>query len=154
MSNINVSIIEAVVTAVHEFNCLKGYGVDYFVEVQSSNSTVYLQIVVYDNDARSYCQYIHEGDSINVTGDLKVKVYKKKDGTDGIALIIERPVSFSKIDHSKDKPQSLQDLYNSKTLNIVQATDAVTANEDTASADTAEDDFWDIVSSENKKDRR
>jgi len=108
MSNVNIYINEAAVTAIHEFNSFKGYGVDYFVEAQSCNGTVYLQVVAYDNEARSYCQYIHEGDYVRVTGDLKVKVYKKKDGTDGTALIIEKPIVFSKIISGNSSQQLLQ----------------------------------------------
>ncbi len=108
MSQVNVTIEEAAVTAVHEFNSFKGYGADFYVEAQSSNSTVYLQVVVYDDEARSYCRYIHEGDYVRITGDLKTKPYRKKDGTEGLSLIIERPVVFSKIVSGNSKPQLQQ----------------------------------------------
>lgn len=108
MSEVNVNINSAAVTAIHEFNSFMGYGVDFYIEARSSIGTVYLQVVVYDNEARSYCRYIHEGDYVRVTGDLKTDKYKKKDGTEGISLIIERPVSFSKIVGSDSESQLLQ----------------------------------------------
>ena len=151
MANVNINIIEATVTAVHEFRSVRGFGADFFIEAQSSDCTVYLQVVVYDNEARSYCQYIHEGDYVRVTGDLKVKVYKKKDGTEGTALIIERPVSFSKIVRSNSKSQLLQNTHDGKTQNIVQSTNAVTANAVSADAVIDGDGFWDIVFSEAEK---
>ena len=39
-SNISLPINKATVTAVHEFNSFKGYGVDFFIEAQTSNGTV------------------------------------------------------------------------------------------------------------------
>lgn len=151
MSQVDVNINEAVVTAVHEFKSFKGYGVDFFVEARSTKGTVFLQVVTYDNEARSYCQYIHEGDYVRVTGDLTVKVYKKKDGTEGTALTIERPVSFSKIVRSDSKLQLLQDIVDSKTQSNVQITDTVTANAVSADAVIDGDGFWDIVFSEAEK---
>ena len=108
MNNITININEAAVTAIHEFNSIKGYGVDFYIEAKSSNGTVYFQIVTYDNEARSYCRYIHEGDYVRVTGELKTKPYRKKDGTEGLSLLIERPVLFSKIASSNSKPQFQQ----------------------------------------------
>ena len=97
MSEVNININSAAVTAIHEFKSFKGYGVDFYIEAQSSNGTVYFQVVLYDDTACNYCRYIHEGDYVRVTGDLKTKPYRKKDGTEGLSLIIERPVVFSKI---------------------------------------------------------
>lgn len=105
MSEVNVNINKAAVTAVHEFNSFKGYGVDFFIEVKSSNGTVYLQVVLYDDIACSFSGNIRVGDHVRVTGDLKVKPYEKKDGTAGTALIIERPVSFSKVVSGYSEPQ-------------------------------------------------
>ena len=105
MCEVYVNINEATVTAVNEFNSFKGYGVDFFIEVKGSNGTVYLQVVLYDNIARRNYGYIHAGDHVKVTGDLKVKPYEKKDGTAGTALIIERPISFSKIVSGYSEPQ-------------------------------------------------
>ena len=151
MSLVNINIREATVTAVHEFTSYLGYGVDFFIEAQSSYGTVYLQVIIYDSSARNYCQYIHQGDSVRVTGDLKVKVYKKKDGTDGTALIIEKPEVFSKIVGSNSRTQLLQDTPNNKIQNSVQTTTAVTAN--AVSADTVidGDGFLDLVFSDSEK---
>ena len=151
MANVNININEAAVTAVHEFRSVRGYGVDFYIEAQSSDCTVYLQVVTYDNEARSYCQYIHEGDYVRVTGDLKVKVYKKKDGTEGTALIIERPVSFSKLVRDNSKPQLLHGTPDSKIQKSIQTTTAVTAKAVPADAVIDGDGFWDIVFSDAEK---
>lgn len=98
MSQVNVNIDKATVTAIHRFRSFRGEGIDFYVEAKSSNCTVYLQIVLYDGDARSaLVNSIHEGDNVRVTGDLKVKSYLKLDGTPACSLIIERPVVFTKI---------------------------------------------------------
>lgn len=133
-SNIILPISKATVTAVHEFKSFKGYGVDFYIEAQTSNGTVYLQIVTYDDMARSYCQHIHAGDEVQITGALKVKTYQKKDGTAGTALIIERPTAFAKI-ASGNRMQLPQDTtgnetpkeMNTRTENAVSAS-AVTAD--------------------------
>ena len=130
MSEVNVNINEAAVTAVHEFNSFKGYGVDFFIEVHGSNGTVYLQVVVYDDTARRYSSYIHVGDHVSVIGDLKVKSYAKKDRTAGTALIIERPVTFFKIVSGNSEQQLLQDdsQYEALSLeDIIEAENAATA---------------------------
>ena len=136
-SNISLPINKATVTAVHEFKSFKGYGVDFFIEAQTSNGTVYLQVVTYDDMARSYCQYIHAGDEVQITGALKVKTYQKKDGTAGTALVIERPVSFSKIVSSNSSTQSPQTSTDESKISS-QATNAVPAT-----AETDEDNYWD-----------
>ena len=107
MATVDVSINEAVVTAVREFNSFKGYGVDVFIVVQSSDCTLYLQVVLYDNEARRNKPNIHEGDYVRVAGILKDKPYIKKDGTAGHSLLIERPVTFAKID-GRNSVQQLQ----------------------------------------------
>lgn len=97
MSKVNINVQEAVVTAINKFSSYKGFGADFFVGAQSCNGTVYLQVTLYDSEARRNCDYIHEGDKVRITGDMKVKPYIKKDGTAGCSLIVERPIVFSKI---------------------------------------------------------
>lgn len=97
MSNINIHIEDGTVTGIREFTSRIGYGADFFVEAKGDKCTVYFQVTVYDDTARSYRSYIHEGDHVIVTGDLKDKVYKKSDGSEGHSLIIERPINLRKI---------------------------------------------------------
>ncbi len=108
MATVDVNINEAAVTAVHEFKSYMGYGVDFYIETQSSDCTLYLQVVVYDEEARKKHSYIHEGDYIKVTGALKDKPYQKKDGTAGHSLLIEKPVIFDKIVGRNCEQQSQQ----------------------------------------------
>ena len=132
MSNVNININEAAVTAVKEFRSSLGYGVDFYIEACSSNGTVYLQVVAYDEEARSYSRAIHQGDCVRVTGDLKVKVYPKKDGTAGCSLLIERPKVFTRITCSNSE-QTLRDTSDNSD-NAREISDAVTASAETASA--------------------
>ena len=106
MSKVNVNIDEAIVTAVHKFRSSKGEGIDFYVEAKSSNCTVYLQIVLYDEEARSrMVNSIQKGDSVRVTGQLKLKSYQKSDATAGCSLVIERPEVFSIIAGRKNEQQ-------------------------------------------------
>ena len=107
MGTVDVNINEAAVTAVHEFGSYKGWGIDFFIKVQSSDCTVYLQVVLYDEEARRKSSYIHEGDFVRVVGILKDKPYQKKDGTAGHSLLIERPIVFDKIVGRNSNPQKL-----------------------------------------------
>ncbi len=135
LSMVNIIINEAAVTAVNEFKSFKGYGVDFFVEASSSNGSVYFQIVVYDDAARSYSRYIHEGDHVKVTGFLKTKPYKKKNGCDGLSLIIERPNEFRKISGSNSELQLPQQPTENEPLSledIIEMESAVPASAVTA----------------------
>lgn len=100
------------------------------IEAQSSNGTVYLQVVVYDEEARNDCRVIHEGDTVKVTGVLSVKPYQKKDGTVGTAVTIERPTLFVKIASNNCHPQLLQQT--EETINNESSDDknAVTASDE------------------------
>ena len=105
MSEININIYKAVVTAIKEFNTCKGYGVDFYVEAKCSDCTVYLQIVFYDRAAQLYYKSVHEGDYVIVSGTLKVKPYIKKDGTTGCSLLIEKPTDFCLMTVNKSEKQ-------------------------------------------------
>ena len=114
MSTVDININEAKVTAINEFTSRMGYGLDVFIEAKSSYCTVYLQVVIYDDEARKTHSSICEGDYVRVTGMLKEKTYTKKDGSAGYSLIIEKPVVFSKIVVSNGELQSPQATDNSK----------------------------------------
>ncbi len=134
MQRANIHLPEAVVTEVREFHSQLGYGIDFRVEASSGNGRIYFEVVTYDNEARSYCSYIHEGDSVQVTGYLKAKPYQKKDGTAAISLVIERPDSIRKVFSGNRNPQVPQDSSNGRNNNPSREIDAVTA---TAVTDTA-----------------
>lgn len=145
MGTVDVNINEAAVTAVHEFRSFKGYGVDFFIEVRSSNCTVYLQVVLYDEDARRNRNFILEGDNVKVAGTLKVKTYRKKDGSEGHSLIIERPVLFAKTAGRNSEPQSKHNTPAEDTRQVsslYQYMNAVTACDKQEDTDS---DFWDDV---------
>ena len=108
MSSVNININEAAVTAVREFNSFKGYGLDIFIEAQSSDCTLYLQVTLYDNEARRNSPYVRVGDHVKVAGTLKYKPYTKKDGTAGHSLLIERPVTFTKTGSGNSETLSQQ----------------------------------------------
>ncbi len=130
LSLVDVNINEATVTAVHEFHSIKGYGVDFYVEARSNNGAVFLQIIVYDNEARNYCRYIHEGDHVKVTGNMTVKPYAKKDGTTGCSFVVERPIMFRKIVGWNSEQQLLQrgnQVETPSLEDIVAAENAITA---------------------------
>ncbi len=107
MSKVNVSIDEAAVTRITEFHSHQGYGLDIFIEAKSSTCTVYLQVVLYDDRARDAFNRIHVGDSLKISGPLKVKNYVKSDGTDGWSLVLENPEPFHVIQNRNNKPQLL-----------------------------------------------
>ncbi len=142
MEQAYIHLPEAVVTLVCEFRSKLGYGVRFNVEASSGNGIIYFELVTYDNEARSYCKYIHEGDSVEATGTLKAKPYRKKDGTTGLSLVIERPESIKKVTSSNRNPQLPQDSADNITTNPFQGKDAVTASavsasEETVTAETA-----------------
>jgi len=141
MSQVNVNVNEAIVAAVKEFNTFKGYGVDFYVQAHSSSGTVILQVVLYDNEARSYCQNIHVGDTVSITGNLKVKIYRKADGAEGFSLVIEKPVSFTRIASGSSK----QLLQTSETDNKEksEAEEEVTITARTACENIKDDNTWD-----------
>lgn len=97
MSQVEVNINEAKVTAVNAFKSRMGDGIDVYIEAKSSYCTIYLQVVLYDDEARKTNSSIREGDYVRAAGMLKEKTYTKKDGTVGYSLIIEKPTLFSKI---------------------------------------------------------
>ncbi len=136
MQKANIHLPEAVVTVVCEFRSNLGYGARFNVEASSGTGSVFFEVVTYDNEARGYCKYIHEGDSVEVTGFLKAKPYRKKDGTTGISLVIERPESFRKVASSNSNSQLTQDSSDSETKNPSQEIEEVTASEGTATAVT------------------
>ena len=136
MSQVDININAAAVTAIHRFSSRKGEGADFFISAQSSNCTVYLQVTLYDDEARRNCNYIHEGDMVRVTGVLKMKTYIKADGTAGYSLVIERPISFSKIVGCNSNLQSLQQTYNNSAV----PASAVTATAVSADYDSLDEE--------------
>ena len=157
MENVKLYINEAAVTAVHEFNSYKGYGVDFFIAARSNYSTLYLQVVLYDNEARRYSNIIHKGDNIMVEGSLKVKPYSKSDDTAGYSLVIEKPVVFRKANSSTSDQQSQQipnERDGTSHESITQITSAESASAVTAEDDCIDDsDFWDAVDENYKQER-
>lgn len=134
MKKADIILEEAVVTAIRDFRSHLGFGVDFHVEASSGNGSIYFEVVTYDNEARSYCKYIHEGDCVRVTGVLKVKPYQKKDGTAAISLVIERPDSIRKVFCGNCNPQVPQDSSGGGINNPFDEVDAVTATAVTDSA--------------------
>ena len=128
LSFVNINIDEAAVTAVHEFQSNMGFGADFFVKARNSRDEEYFQVVVYDNEARSYCRYIHEGDHVRVTGILTTKPYKKKNGENGLSLILERPTAFRKIASGNSNQQlQQQDIESLSLEDIIEAESAMAA---------------------------
>lgn len=129
MSNVNINIKEAAVTAVNRFTTFKGIGADFYIEARSSNCTVYLQVVLYDTEATRALSSICIGDCVTVAGDLKDKPYPKKDGTEGHSLLVERPSLFRKIaggNSEQQLPQQANDHsasaeYHGEMMNAVTA---------------------------------
>ncbi len=77
-----------------------------------------------------------------MTGDLKVKVYRKKDGTDGTALIIERPSEFRKIRSSNSEPQLPQQSVANEPLSLedIMEMEAVSASATTADNNSGQEE--------------
>ena len=88
---------KATVTALHPFKTSQGYGTDVYIEARSDISTVYLQVVVYDDQAETAMRTLHVGDAVDVSGVLKHKRFAMKDGNTGFSMIIEKPTLFDKI---------------------------------------------------------
>ncbi len=88
---------KATVTALHPFKTSQGYGTDVYIEARSDISTVYLQVVVYDDQAETAMRILHVGDAVDVSGVLKHKRFAMKDGNTGFSMIIEKPTLFDKI---------------------------------------------------------
>lgn len=137
MSHVDVNIKEARVTALNAFKSSMGDGLDVFIEAKCSYCTVYLQVVLYDDEACRMRSSICEGDYVRVTGILKEKTYTKKDGTAGYALIIERPTVFAKKAGSDCSPQVMQKPSTDTTSPSEKPEQAT--NAETASAVTADE---------------
>lgn len=151
LSFANINIDEAAVTAVNEFNSKIGYGVDFYVKARNSRDVEYFQVVVYDDEARSYCRHIHEGDHVRVTGIMTTKPYKKKNGENGLQLIIERPLDFRKYSSGNSEQQLLQKDYQFEApslKDIIDAENAVSASAITAGNDTNRNEDSRCVSTE------
>lgn len=125
MSNVLVDIQSATVTSIREFNTYKGYGVDFYIKAQGTECTVYLQVVLFDREARNQFSFFNEGDTVRVAGILKDRPYLKKDGTPGHSLIIENPGVFHKIITSNNTPRS-QPAVNSNVPTELMQTDPMT----------------------------
>ncbi len=96
MGYVNIDTRKATVTKLHPFRTAKGHGADIYLEAKSDDCTVYLQVVVYDEQADIAMQKLHVEDSVNVAGILKFKKYAMKDGQSGYSMIIEKPTLFDK----------------------------------------------------------
>ena len=132
MSEVNVNIDKAEVTQIREFCSSKGYGIDIYVTAKSSDCTVYLQIVLYDERARKGYNIVHVGDILTVKGILKVKNYPKNDGTTGWSLTIENPEYLCQVQNSSNSipqlPQQTEDNKNRITEANACSVDAVSAS--------------------------
>lgn len=96
MGYVNIDTRKATVTKLHPFRTAKGHGVDIYLEAKSDDCTVYLQVVVYDEQADTAMQILHVEDSVNVAGVLKFKKYAMKDGQPGYSMIVDKPTLFDK----------------------------------------------------------
>lgn len=96
MGYVNIDTRKATVTKIHPFRTAKGHGVDIYLEAKSDDCTVYLQVVVYDEQADTAMQILHVEDTVNVAGVLKFKKYAMKDGQFGYSMIIDKPTLFDK----------------------------------------------------------
>ena len=78
MGYVNIETRKATETKLHPFRTAQGHGVDIYLEAKSDDCTVYLQVVVYDEQADVAMQILHVEDSVNVAGILKFKKYTMK----------------------------------------------------------------------------
>jgi single-stranded DNA-binding protein len=98
MGSVKIDTKKATVIKLHPFRTAQGYGADVFIEAKSDISTAYLQIVVYDEQAETAMRILHVDDVVDVSGELKLKKYARKDGSSGFSVIIEKPALFDRID--------------------------------------------------------
>ena len=54
--------------------------------------TVYYRATFYDDMARRMQKTLSEGDMINISGSVRVQIYKTRAGKDGFTLILENPM--------------------------------------------------------------
>ena len=94
------------VTLVKDFHSSQGYGVDFYVEDKDAMGTVYLQVVAYDDTARTYFSDIKENDHVRGNGRLKVRPYTKRDGSHAMSLIVENPECFEKVQQELQSSES------------------------------------------------
>ncbi len=96
MGYVSIETRKATVTKLHPFWTAQGQGLDIYLEAKSNDCTVYLQVVVYDEQADIAMQILHVEDSVNVAGVLRFKKYTMEDGQPGYSMFINKPTLFDK----------------------------------------------------------
>ncbi len=90
MNKINVK--DAQVIRMKTFVARGGLGLDVELCDTVGVNTVYYRATFYDDVARRLQKTLSEGDIINISGSVRVQIYKTRAGKDGFSLILENPL--------------------------------------------------------------
>ena len=100
----SITIKKAKIIRMKTFPSRGGLGLDVDLCDTVGTNTVYYRATFFDEAARRMQRTLSEGDMINISGSVRVQIYKTRAGKDGFCLILENPMLL-------DDDQSGPDLF-------------------------------------------
>ena len=87
-----ITIKGAQVIRMKTFPARGGLGLDVELRDTVGVNTVYYRATFFDDMARRMQKTLSEGDMINISGCVRVQIYKTRAGKDSFSLILENPM--------------------------------------------------------------